>query len=105
MNHPSNQSLEAYFDEALFLDSFVTVVSPKLDLSPDFLNAVRSSRTLENALNFTRANGGVAENLLEANRVNVGSFGQQTSAILNSNVAINLPAVQTTSSFSDFRTY
>ena len=105
MNHPNNQSVEAHFDEAQLLDSFFTAVSPKLDLNPDFLNSVRNSRTLENALNFTRANGGVAANVLEANRVNVSSFGQQTSTVLNSNVAINLPAVQTTSSFSELRTY
>jgi hypothetical protein len=64
MNHPNNQSVEAHFDEAQLLDSFVTAVSPKLDLNPDFLNSVRNSRTLENALNFTRANSGVAANVL-----------------------------------------
>lgn len=35
----------------------------------------------------------------------MSNFGQQTSTVLNSNVAISLPAVQTTSSFSELHTY
>jgi hypothetical protein len=88
MNHPANQSLDAHLDETSLLNSLVTAVSPKLDLTPDFLNGVRNSRTLLNALNFVRANAGVPENVLEANRVNVAGLSQQTSLVLNSNIQL-----------------
>ena len=88
MNHPANQSLEVTLDEAHVLDSLVSAVSPKLDLTPDFFNGVRNSRTFLNALNFVKGNAGVPENVLEANRVNVAGLGQQSSTILNSNVQV-----------------
>ena len=94
MNHPSNQSLEAHLDENLVLNNLVNAVSPKLDLAGDFLNGVSSSRTLSNALSFVKSHSGVAENILEANRVNVGGLSQQTSTILNSNIQVQPVHVQ-----------
>jgi hypothetical protein len=95
MNHPANQSLEATFNEAQFLDSFFNAVSPKLDFTLDFWNGLRSSRTLENALGFVRANSGVSDDVLRSNSVNVAGFSQQTSTVLNSNVFVQ-PTVITT---------
>lgn len=88
MNHPTNQSLEATLNESLVLNNLVAAVSPKLDLAPDFLNGVKNSRTLFDALNFVRANAGVPENVLEANRVNVAGFSQQRTSVLNSNIPV-----------------
>lgn len=95
MNHPTNQSLEATFNEAYFLDSFVNAVSPKLDFTPDFWNGLRSSRTLENALGFVRANSGVSDDVLRSNSVNIAGFSQQRSSVLNSNVVVQ-PTINTT---------
>lgn len=59
-----------------------------------------------NALNFVKVNGGVPENVLEANRVNVASFGQQNVSVLNdsvplqSNIQTSFVPAQTTSVFT-----
>jgi hypothetical protein len=95
MNHPNNQSLQATFDEAHFLDNFVNAVSSKLDFAHDFWNGLRSSRTLENALGFVRANGGISDEVLRSNSINIAGFSQQRTAVLNSNVVVQ-PTVCTT---------
>lgn len=74
MNHPGNHLTEIKLDEVVLLNNLVAAVSPKLDLSADFLNGVKNSRTIGNALNFIRANSGVAESVLENNQISVANF-------------------------------
>jgi hypothetical protein len=112
MNHPANQSLEATFDEAHFLDNFVNAVSSKLDFAPDFWNGLKSSRTLENGLGFVRANGGVSDEVLRSNTINISGISQQRSEVLNSNVVVQpsvlttvVPPVQRSTVVSNFPVY
>ncbi len=74
MNHPGYHHSDALLDEAVLLNNLVNAVSPKLDLAPDFLNGVRNSRTLGQALSFVKTNSGVPDNILESNQINLNSL-------------------------------
>jgi len=50
-------------------------------LNPDFVNALKSSQSFNTALGFVRSNGGVPENILEANRINVQAYSGKSSQI------------------------
>lgn len=78
MNHPGNHHSDATLDEAVLLANLINAVTPKVDLTPEFLNGVKNSRSFGNALNFIRNNSGVPENVLESNQVNVSALVGQT---------------------------
>lgn len=89
MNHPGYHHSDALLDEAVLLNNLVNAVSPKLDLTPDFLNGVKNSRTLGQALNFVKTNSGVPENILESNQINVNSLtGQSQVPVLRDNTPL-----------------
>lgn len=100
MNHPGNHHSDATLDEVVLLNNLVNAVSPKLDLAGDFLNGVRNSRTIGNALNFIRANSGVAESVLENNQVNISNYtGKSQVQVLRDTTPVQNVAPQTTSTF------
>lgn len=96
MNHPGNHHSDATLDEASVLNNLINAVSSKLDLAPEFLNGVRGSRKFADALNFIRSNGGVPDNVLQNNRVNVTGLTQNQVPVLRDttpiqNVVQNVP--------------
>lgn len=92
MNHPGYHHSDATLDEASVLNNLVNAVSSKLDLAPEFLNSVRNSRRFSDALNFIRSNGGVADNVLQNNRVNFAGLTSTNVAILKDTTPVqNLP--------------
>lgn len=107
MNHPGNHHSEAVLDEAVLLNNLINAVSPRLDLSADFLNGVKNSRTLGNALNFIKANSGVTEAALENNQINVATYTgksqvevlRDTTPIQNAQQANTNTLVQPTSCY------
>ena len=99
MNHPGNHQSDATLDEAVLLNNLVNAISSKLDLTPDFLNGVKNSRTIGNALNFIRANSGVTESVLENNQVNVANYtGKSQVSVLRDTTPIQNVIPQTTTS-------
>ncbi|MDD2984733.1 MAG: hypothetical protein PHQ74_15245 [Crocinitomicaceae bacterium] len=100
MNHPGNHHSDATLDEAVLLNNLVNAVSSKLDLTPDFLNGVKNSRSIGNALNFIRANSGVTESVLENNQVNVANYtGKSQVPVLRDTTPVQNVIPQTTSTF------
>jgi len=100
MNHPGNHHSDATLDEVVLLNNLVNAVSPKLDLAGDFLNGVKNSRTIGNALNFIRANSGVAESVLENNQVNISNYtGKSQVQVLRDTTPVQNVAPQTTNTF------
>lgn len=101
MNHPGNHHSDATLDEAVLLNNLVNAISSKLDLSTDFLNGVKNSRSIGNALNFIRANSGVTEAVLENNQVNVANYtGKSQVQVLRDTTPIqNVVPQPTTSTF------
>jgi hypothetical protein len=64
MNYPSNYNSETKLDEFQVITNLVNAVGPKTDLTPEFLNNLKASRSFNTALGFIRSNGGVPENVL-----------------------------------------
>lgn len=64
MNYPSNYNSETKLDEFQVITNLVNAVGPKTDLTPEFLNNLKASRSFNTALGFIRSNGGVPENFL-----------------------------------------
>lgn len=94
MNHPGYHHSDATLDEASVLNNLVNAISSKLDIAPEFLNNVRNSRRFSDALNFIRSNGGVADNVLQNNRVNVAGLTSTKVAILKDTTPVQNVPVQ-----------
>ena len=94
MNYPNHYIPDAKVNESDVISNLLTAVSSRLDVDPQLLNGIRSAGSFATAIGFIRSRGGVADNILEANTVNTGSyFTKGQTSILNSNAPIQ-PVVQ-----------
>jgi len=74
MNYPSHHHKEAEFNQSQLINDLVNTISPKSELTHDFVNALKNSGSIDNALGFIRNNGGVPESVLESNIINVSNI-------------------------------
>lgn len=78
MNYPSHFVEDAELVENEVIKNLVNVIVAKGELNPDFVSTLKSSNSFNTALGFVRSNGGVPENILEANRINVQTYTGKT---------------------------
>lgn len=78
MNYPSHFVEDAVLVENEVIKNLVNVIVAKGELNPDFVSTLKSSNSFNTALGFVRSNGGVPENILEANRINVQTYNGKT---------------------------
>lgn len=74
MNYPSHIVEDAKLDEGTVVSNLVNAIAPRAELDAQFANELRNSRSFNTALGLIRSRGGVPENILEANRINVGPY-------------------------------
>ena len=74
--------------------NLVNVIAAKGELNSDFVSTLKSSNSFNTALGFVRSNGGVPENILEANRINVQNYSGQTQVpVLRDTTQVTQPQI------------
>ena len=95
MNYPSHYIQDAKLNEGTVISNLLSAIAPRTDIDAQLVSAINSSGSFSNALGFIRSRGGVPENVLEANRINVASYsGQGSISVLNNTTPIVQPTVQ-----------
>lgn len=94
MNYPSHFVEDAELVENEVIRNLVNVIAAKGELNSDFVNTLKSSNSFNTALGFVRSNGGVPENILEANRINVQTYSGQTQVpVLRDTTQVTQPQI------------
>jgi hypothetical protein len=89
MNYPTNYNSEASLNENQLLVNLANAISPRTDLPADFWAALRGQSTINGALNWVKTNGGIAENILNENRINIANYiGQKEVSVLKDTAPI-----------------
>ena len=95
MNYPSHFIEDAKLNEGGVISNILSALVPKTDLDAQLVSAINSSGSFATALGFIRNRGGVPENVLEANRINVTSYlGQGQVSVSNNTSSVFQPPVQ-----------
>jgi hypothetical protein len=92
MNYPVHYNEDNELHEGDLIHNITSAIAPHGEFSPDYINALRNSGSINNALNFIRQNGGVSSDILEANRIDVARHalhGTQNVGILHDNVHVD----------------
>ncbi len=97
MNYPSHFVEDAKLNETSVITNLVAAIAPRADFDGQLVSAINSSGSFATALGFIRSRGGVPENVLEANRINVTPYlGQVNIPVMNNATSVAQPQVQTT---------
>jgi hypothetical protein len=95
MNYPSHYIEDAKLNEGSVISNLLSAIASRTDIDGQIVSAINSSGSFSNALGFIRSRGGVPENVLEANRINVVSYlGQGPISVLNSTTSVVQPVRQ-----------
>lgn len=94
MNYPAHFEEDAELNENEVIKNLVNVISSKGELNSDFVRTLKSSNSFNTALGFVRSNGGVSENILEANKINVQAYyGQTQVPVLKDTTVVAKPPI------------
>lgn len=94
MNYPAHIEENAVLKENEVIVNLVNVISTRGDLNPDFVRTLKSSNSFNTALGFVRSNGGVSENILEANKINVQAYhGRFQVPVLKDTTVVESPQI------------
>lgn len=74
MNYPAYYNKKNTLNEREVVNNLLDAIQDKTTFNNDYVNVLRNTNNLSNAINFVKSNSGISEAILNSNRINISRY-------------------------------